>query len=267
MMKTRRRNNQEDSRADRGGNCARGGGSNNSYSQSDMMTDPRLLQAIDEATYEAYVDPYRGMVPYFSVSFHQDNSSDDDDIGKRGAMENIVDVKSPWTGCAEILDENCSTWRLDCPAAKRDEVASKNTIEVVNVDDDGSKSTNEDETESCADTRKGDRAVVLQCGCPTVDKWAMDEWELHNKERAVSKKGGRQGKERKQNLPCNLEDDDQSKALDSGNKINAEPNVARIFCGKRKSDDKLHCPCDSNPVGIELIFKLCHGIAARFTLL
>ena len=37
-------------------------------SDKDIMSDPRLIDFMERSKYEAYVDPYRGMFPFFHLS-------------------------------------------------------------------------------------------------------------------------------------------------------------------------------------------------------
>ena len=42
-----------------------------------LSSDPRVVRALEEAEYEAGVDPYRGMAPFFSLTNAIDNNNDD----------------------------------------------------------------------------------------------------------------------------------------------------------------------------------------------
>ena len=41
------------------------------------QSHPRLVRIMEEANYEVYVDPYRGIVPFFSVSFSNNDQNNE----------------------------------------------------------------------------------------------------------------------------------------------------------------------------------------------
>ena len=213
-----------------------------------LRSDPDVIQALIEADYEANVDPYRGINPCFAISYN--NGSQDG-----------IDADIPWKKCDDTLtlDKLVSTkWKF---------ISSSNNETIVNVDEgeDYEESTNGDEDSNNV-------ALLVQCDCPTVDKWARDGMETYNKQLNAKKK--KRGKKRKKSGSENNnnsssademksgedddEDDDDSIMILLGNNNN-DDNAAKtvlkrgphLICGERKKDSKnatlLH-PCDYNPV-------------------
>lgn len=190
------------------------------------------------------------MVPFFALSYGNETSE----------SSKNMDMASPWKQCAKALDSSSSNWRFNDSLAADNDVEkdgannSGSEIEVINIDGEESKSISNKESEHC---------ILFQCGCPTVDKWAHDEWERWIKKKSSSKKkscSGR-GKKRKRKHSC-LESLDKSQASalpgESGNHetengseeeemINSEVISTHLICGKRTNQDTL-CPCDFNPV-------------------
>ena len=213
-----------------------------------LRSDPDVIQALIEADYEANVDPYRGINPCFAISYN--NGSQDG-----------IDADIPWKKCDDTLsvDKLLSTkWKF---------ISSSNNETIVNVEEgeDYEESTNGGEDSN------NNVALLVQCDCPTVDKWARDGMETYNKQLNAKKK--KRGKKRKKSGSENNnssssademksgedddEDDDDSIMIllgNNNNDDNAKTVLKRgphLICGERKKDSKnatlLH-PCDYNPV-------------------
>jgi len=226
------------------------------------LTDPRLLQAIEEARYEAFVDPYRGLAPFFWVSDSADYSaaasnsddggedangqsmimmmqdSDNEDSDRWWEMRNIdpENMKNPWAKCATVLGTDCRNgWSFQSWEAVHG---------VVNVDE-------EDEFYDINDLRRNNvdfeqTPLLVQCGCPTVDKLAVDAFEadhkLHNTKR---KKAGSRGQKRmkKDAVVCSTKSSDDNEDISS-----STPILPRLICGEISPGAIPHHPCDYNPV-------------------
>ncbi len=216
------------------GASKRGGGdkrnttsSKNSQQQNDkslLSANLELVTSLTEAKYEACVDPYRGIVPYFSVS------------AETGTAENAESMDCPWKNCCHILSN----------------VTGKKTLE-------------EENDKECM--------VFVQCGCPTVDKWAVYELEAYNKEQLKNAKkkkkkrkggsgGGGRGRKRKNSVDsdtssasgknddedCIIVDGDDEVPAENGESNEGKTKGLHLICGERKSDVKTLHPCDYNPV-------------------
>lgn len=213
----------------------RGCGGNNSKATKQyptLMSDPRLTKALDEAKYEAFTDPYRGVMPYFILD---NNDNGQEELGGMTKQE-ALNAKSPWKNCAQILMENSSSWTFA--------TGEEGKVEVVNVDEDDEPKNKNDEDET---------ALVVQCGCPTVDKWAMDELEAYNKQKNAKKKKGGKGKKKKNNDTSGKDGEeviivDDENLLPAENSSNGKKVGHHLICGERKCDAKYSCPCDYNPV-------------------
>ena len=226
------------------------------------LSDPRLLQAIEEARYEAFVDPYRGLAPFFWVSDIADYSaaasnsnddgddangksmiltmqdSDDEESNRWWEMTNIdpENMKNPWAKCASVLDNDCrNRWSFQNWEAFHG---------VVNVDD-------EDEFYDTDDLRRNNvdfeqTPLLVQCGCPTVDKLAADAFEadhkLHNNKR---KKAGSRGQKR---MRKDAEVSLTKSSDDNEDNLPSTPILRRLISGERSPGAIPHHPCDYNPV-------------------
>ena len=215
-----------------------------------LRSDPDVIQALIEADYEANVDPYRGINPCFAISYN--NGSQDG-----------IDADIPWKKCDDTLtvDKLVSTkWKfISC---------SNNNETIVNVDEgeDYEESTNGGEDSN------NNVALLVQCDCPTVDKWARDGMETYNKQLNAKKK--KRGKKRKKSgssennnnsssadeMKSGEDDDEDDDSImillgNNNNNDDAAKTVLKrgphLICGERKKDSKnatlLH-PCDYNPV-------------------
>ena len=264
---------------------------------------PRLVRIMEEANYEAYVDPYRGIVPFFSVSFNNNNQNNeanylDGSCGGSGGGEAIIDMQSPWIQCAPVLQQQTQgaafSWKFERGEdigdankmtsnvkkkklqhhrqrnmSKRRKKHEEEEVEIVNVDvDDESSSVivampqnitsginssdNDDES---------NKVRVVQCGCPTVDSWAIDHWEKYqqhlskmkrkNKKSNNKKSKGGSGKETKKRKGDADVDDITDRSCDDDDGDDNEcnhPKTPILICGTREFCGGECCPCDFNPV-------------------
>ena len=241
-----------------------------------ILSDPRLLQAIEEARYEAFVDPYRGIAPFFWVADSAENSAaaaaaatdnnneqsvvmmhdddDDDEDGDRWWKRTNVhpeNMKSPWEKCSTVLNTT------DCGRAWsfRD---WEYVHGVVNVDDD-----DEDEFYDIKDNnrrRKNNEQMTLlvQCGCPTVDKLAMDAFEadhkLHKKKKAGGRRARKRMKKKLNDADTLMKSDDSEESTSSSSSSSIV--LPRLICGERSADAIPQHPCDYNPVSRLMILVL-----------
>ncbi|KAL7551081.1 hypothetical protein ACHAWF_014279, partial [Thalassiosira exigua] len=199
-----------------GRNGAKGGGrgksgANGKGGKDDrprLGSDPASSRALAEARYEAYVDPHRGAYPYFAA-IH--DGGDADEAGE----------PSPWAGCANAVTS------LAVGAG-----GEEGEAEVVDVDADEGDST------------KDDGALLVRCGCPTVDAWAAEEYAAYEKARLAEakKRERRRGKKRKAGGG-----DDGDDGNSNGNGNGNVGNGRRICCGERSADPTVLHPCDFNP--------------------
>ena len=101
---------------------------------------------------------------------------------------------------------------------------------------------------------------IVQCGCPTIDSWAADEYDKYQQHFSKKNKKGGKKRKRKNNsagveevtdLSCNdaniimtIDDDEDNNA----NSLGAMTPV--LICGERKMNGDECCPCDFNPVSV-----------------
>jgi len=207
-----------------------------------MQSHPRLVRIMEEANYEAYVDPYRGIVPFFSVSFNNNNKNNeanylDGSCGGRGGGEAIIGMQSPWIQCAPVLQQQQTQ---DSP---------------FSWDVDGGNNSSSDKTD------ESNKVRVVQCGCPTVDSWAIDHWEKYqqhlpkmkrkNKKSNNKKSKGGSGKETKKRKGDADVDDITDRSCDDDDGDDNEcnhPKTPILICGTREFSGGECCPCDFNPV-------------------
>lgn len=240
------------------------------------LTDPHLQQAIEEARYEAFVDPYRGLSPFFWVADSAENGAatasaidhnyDNDDTHGHTMMQddderchrvrmwetattniNRENMKSPWEKCSSVLNRD-SAWRFQ----NWEEVHG-----VVNVDDlDDDEFCDIENSKRRNTTNEDDEQMTLlvQCGCPTVDKLAMDEFEMDHKLNNTKKKK-KAGRGRKRMKILNGNDTDSSMKSDT-NEDDTSILSPRLICGERSSYSKTQHPCDFNPVSLIIAMLL-----------
>ena len=214
-----------------------------------MQSHPRLVRIMKEANYEANVDPYRGIVPFFSVPFNNNNKNNeanylDGSCGGSGGGEAIID-QSPWIECAPVLQQQQTQ---DAPFSWKFE----------RMDVDGGNNSSSDKTDESNTVR------VVQCGCPTIDSWAMDHWKKYQQKmkrknkKSNNKQGkgggggnndnGGSGKETKKHK----DDADLDDITDrSCNGDDIECKIPILICGTSGGEC---CPCDFNPVRYRLLF-------------
>ena len=205
-----------------------------------LRSDPYVIQVLNEADYEANVDPYRGINPCFAISYN--NGSQDG-----------IDAAIPWKQCDDVLTVNklvSTKWKF----------ISNNNEQKIEEDYESNNNNNN------GDSNNNNVALLVQCDCPTVNKWAKDEMETYNSQINAKKK--KRGKKRKKNGSENNnssademksgDDDDDSIMILLGNNKNNDEKTAlnrapRLIFGERKKDSTstdatlLH-PCDYNPV-------------------
>ncbi len=216
-----------------------------------LSEDTGLKDAMLKARYEAWKDPYRGMFPYFSVS-EGNNAGGGDDFSCR-------EMESPWWMCSSAMDCESSKWYFafeDDDEPGRNDANSKETaIEII---DDDSK----DSVKSSID--KPETVALFQCGCPCVDKWARDQWEIWKKKKIKkSPLNKKKAKKQKRHHSC-LEKLDNLQTLEAKQSTqvaleattaedNSELSPIRLICGKRPPGNDLIFPCDRNPVSHNVI--------------
>ena len=251
--------------------------------ESILQSHPRLSRMMEEAKYEAFVDPFRGITPFFSLSFNDDSHSDNGGgVANNDAATttaNIIDMQSPWMQCEPVLRGECTDWSFErgedvdvknmtTTNKKRQELERKGAkkqqqqqVEIVNVDDDSSSvvavqqltfSNNSNNTDGENNVR------IVQCGCPTIDAWAIQEWDKYQQH--LSKKNKKVGKKRKRkaknvadveevtDLSC---DDTNVMTIDDDDDGNVNSLAAAtpvLIFGQRRKDES--CPCDYNPVSV-----------------
>ena len=149
-----------------------------------IRSDPLIIQALEEANYEAYIDPYRGIMPYFSVSFPSSNNGSGGSNNNSSSGGGREEKESPWIKCQDVLLLNTTTkkkWNFSNP---------NDDDEVIDVDEEDSKSDSKSaKKKSGEDSNKSeDIAILVQTNCPTVDNWANDELEVYTKKLAVKNK-------------------------------------------------------------------------------
>jgi len=140
-----------------------------------LASDPRLVRAMTESYYEAFIDPFRGAVPCFSLCHYNNSTTEENNntgiIISDAEANNEMDAEGPRRKCCGALYERCSGWSFSNDAGGE-------APEVVDVDDDNDDDGNNDgnndgNTED--DDRGENSALLVRCGCPTVDKWAANE--------------------------------------------------------------------------------------------
>jgi hypothetical protein len=242
---------------------------NNNQEEGDeasiMQSHPRLSRIMEEAQYEAFVDPFRGIVPFFSVSFNNDNENNTEGGGARSDEDNI-DRQSPWVQCEPVLQGGCSSWKFeqaeDVHAKKvtnnkkqqqKNGSTKHQVVEVVNVDDDSTSTVALQQSNNGSNDENNVR--IVRCGCPTIDSWAIEEWETYQQH--LSKKNKKGGKKRKRTEVTDLSASDDTIAVNTIDEDDAENNNVNIslaaitptlICGQRRLGGDECSPCDFNPV-------------------
>ena len=271
-----------------------------SMTKEDLTMEELLkksFRVMEEAHYEAFVDPYRGMTPFFSLSFNNNSSNDVEGGRSSGDHETNVNIdkQSPWMQCETVLqgqEECCPSWRLE-----RGEVIDvknmtsnsnhkkqmhkgttamkqQQTEVIMNVDEDSSSiiAVQQLDFTNNNDDNDQDKVRIVQCGCPTIDSWAIQEWDKYQQYLSKQKKKGkkkRKKRKRKMNhsadvvveevtdLSCE-DDTNVVMAIDDDNDDDdAKKSVASLaestpilICGQRKLSGGECCACDFNPVSV-----------------
>ena len=239
---------------------------------------------MEEAKYEAFVDPFRGITPFFSLSFNDDGRSDNGGVANNDATTTAaanIDMQSPWMQCELVLRGECTNWTFErgedvdvknmtTTSKKRKELETKGAakqqqqVEIVNVDDDSSsvvavQQLNFNNNNTNNNTNDENNVRIVQCGCPTIDSWAIQEWDKYQQH--LSKKNKKGGKKRKRKTVADVEEvtdlscDDNNVMTIGDDNVAAESNdkslaaaTPVLICGQRKKDEC--CPCDYNPVSV-----------------
>lgn len=219
-----------------------------------LAEDPDLAAVIEKARYEAWKDPYRGMFPYFSLS-EGNNAGGGEDFSTR-------EMESPWWICSTAVDPESSKWHFqfedDVESGNNNANSKETAIEII---DDDSK----DSAKSSPDTPEN--VAFFQCGCPCVDKWAKDQWEIWKKKKKSPLKN-KKGKKRKGYHSC-LENLDGLQTVDVKQSTreameaktaddHSEVVPIRLICGNRPPGNDMIFPCDQNPVSDKLLKLSLH---------
>ena len=144
--------------------------------QATLASDPRLVRAMTESYYEAFIDPFCGVVLCFSLRHYNNSTTEGNNnagiIISDADANNDMDAESPWRKCYVALNGHCSGWSFGNDAGGE----APKVVDVDNDDDDddGNNDGNNDGNDE-DDDRGGNSALLVRCGCPTVDKWAANE--------------------------------------------------------------------------------------------
>ena len=201
-----------------------------------------------------------------------------------GGMAIPDEARSPWAGCRDAIaavvagSDDVDDPRWSFRSVGRDG-KEETTSQVVNVDVD------EDDDDGGRGGGGGEdaAAVLVRCGCPTVDGWAAAELDAHGKrlaadaKRAAKKKRGGGGGGRKRGVVTTTatigdardgggrgkRDDSAAESRDGRNgpenDVDCPPSRGvHLICGERKhaAAGTLH-PCDFNPVSFD---PECHSV-------
>ena len=268
--------------------------------ESTLQSHPRLSRIMEEAQYEAYVDPFRGILPFFSLSYNNDDNNNDEGGGVSN-IDNNIDTQSPWVPCESVLQGECTSWKFEQgddvdttkkmsykkqQQQKKGVKKQQQKVEIVNVDDDDNDDSssvvdvqqlkNNNSSGSNDNNNDESKVRIVQCGCTTIDAWAIEEWERYYLQLSKTKKNKKAGgmKRKRKNtstvdvdmeegtdLSCDdnnvgtINDDDNNDdddAAEKKNDVNSSSSLAAItpilICGQRKLDGDECCPCDFNPV-------------------
>jgi hypothetical protein len=252
-----------------------------------MQSHPRLSRIMEEAQYEAYVDPFRGIVPFFSLSFNNNDSENNNTKG--GGANNInIDMQSPWIQCEPVLQGECSCWKFERGEDVDDTKKTTNNnkkqqqqkkgskkqqeVEIVNVDDDSSSTVAVQQLNNNNNDNNNDenKVRIVQCGCPTIDSWAIEEWEKYQQQILSKKKKNKGGKKRKRknssvdvedvtdlscgdnNVVVTVDEDD----TENSNATSLAAITPTLICGQRQLGGDECCPCDFNPVSSVIVFLM-----------
>ncbi len=147
-------------------------------------------------------------------------------------------------------------------------------VEIVNVDDDSSSTVavqqlnnNNNDNNNSNDENK---VRIVQCGCPTIDSWAIEEWEKYQQQILSKKKKNKGGKKRKRknssvdvedvtdlscgdnNVVVTVDEDD----TENSNATSLAAITPTLICGQRQLGGDECCPCDFNPVSSVIVFLM-----------
>ena len=261
-------------------------------SNSIIQSHPRLSRIIEEANYEAFVDPYRGILPYFSLSCNNHTNDDNDGVSNtNNDYARMVDTPNPWKQCEPVLMGECTSWKFQrgedidtkfmSSSNKRQKSQSKRQqqeVEIVNVDEESTSVVPVQQLNFNNDN-PNDKVRIVQCGCPSIDSWAIEEWEKYQQYLAKkNKKGGKKRKRGKsavvdveeltdlsgEDVVMTIEDNDGVVGSNGGKSL--ADITPTLICGRRKLDGDQCCPCDFNPVSmIDSSSTLFHSCSMRLT--
>jgi hypothetical protein len=189
----------------------------------------------------------------------------------RDALVDPDDAGSPWMACRDaifVVTGGDDGWSFRNVGRGR-EGWNETTTHVVDVDADDVDVVVIDHDEEWRGRGEGGTiddgaAILVKCGCPTVDGWAVAELEAYNKrlvadaKRTAKRKrggdGGRGAVVTSNESGRGKRDDDDSTDKSQNDRhgheyVDSAPSTkAQLICGTRKHDAGTLHPCDFNPV-------------------
>lgn len=104
---------------------------------------------------------------------------------------------------------------------------------------------------------KEDVALLVRCGYSTMDRWARDEWDTYNKQKAKKRKSK---SKRKRSNKDEGEDGEDAKMGEDNRMFGADG--PRLIYGRMSDAKGLH-PCDCNSVSGRHFSSMCKSLPFR----
>uniref|UniRef100_A0A7S4J0L6 ubiquitinyl hydrolase 1 n=1 Tax=Odontella aurita TaxID=265563 RepID=A0A7S4J0L6_9STRA len=199
-----------------------------------------ILDLIDQAKYEALVDPYRGIYSHVDsggcgfVVPSQNNGAtvsetdmSDEDLARYLAAKDSPRKRNPWGRCLGVPLGGAHGFSLE-------------------EDRDGTKSS------AVISLPRTGVGWVPSCSCPSVTSWCNEEVvkrrvKLKKERSSKSKKKGR-GKGMEQGKPgSNKSKDESGMEVQHSDQVVQATITAKLVEVRRDPDSSFRCPCDYNP--------------------
>lgn len=200
------------------------------------LSDPRFVAFLDRSRYEAFHDPYRGIFPYYQLSFNDNHSNNDNNQEASSSGEKV----SPWTKCRGALCP--ANWQFNSHGNNGQK--EKIVVSLINNDDNSSDNN--------SDAEGTPTITMVECDCPSVNEWAQGQLAAAQKRQMAElkkKKKKKQAKKSKKKAVVVLDgnNDDNDEQNDNGKQSSDISLLLEdtIICGTRTEGG--NCACDYNP--------------------
>lgn len=156
--------------------------------KKDIMADPRLKEFLERSKYEALVDPYRGLFPYFQLSFpvtesHTDGSAENESSNKDNylAVDQQIFVDSNHPAIILSIDQEEKTAVVKYTTSGKEDTV---TLDQISPMDSGTRSGKTSTIDTTDTTRQNEMAMDLdEKPSPWMkcsDALNLNSWEYTN---------------------------------------------------------------------------------------